>query len=371
MAAEGAVATPITTTAPNWRTGFMSDERLTCLIPTHNRPHFLRRLLRFYSQVPAGYRFLVVDSSRTEHAAENRALIEDFRSDVEVEYLHLDLNFMDKCVRGLESIATPLVVFCADDDLLFPGAVRQCADFIENESGYSAAMGRTVQLDPSPRRWQGNGLRVLRGYSIEQDLPLERCRQMADSMFSSFYAVYRTESLLHNFRITATHTDSQVSLETPEMLLSQLSVMSGRLKVLPLMYSIRERHRTNAGAALRSGVRPEPELYYQQFKECLTAQFQIEGEQRGNAESFIDHSFGFLRSPSLSNRRPSRSAAEHALRVASGIKDRAVDLFWTGQARYCRPVQSRDYMGCESEWHAAIQLIREFPQGMPSDQSVE
>ena len=200
---------------------------------------------------------------------------------------------------------------------------------------------------------------------------MERCRQMADRVFSSFYGVYRTETLLNNFRITAAHTDSKVSLETPEFLLSQLSVMCGCLKVLPVMYSIRERHRSNAGAALRSGVRPEPEPYYQKFKECLTAQFQLVGEDRAEAESFIDHSFGFLRSPSLSNRRPSRSAVEHALRTVSGITDRAVDLFRTDQARYCRSLQNRDYAGCEQAWHAAVQLIRDFPQGMPSEQSIE
>ena len=347
----------------------MSDERLTCLVPTHNRPQYLRRLLQFYSRFSPGFSFLVVDSSNPLAAAENLAVIESWKSAVDVEYRHFDLSFFEKCVRGLEQVQTPFVVFCGDDDLLFPDAVRRCVEFLENQPGYSSAMGRTVQQDVPPALWNGSGLRVLKGYSIEHDRPLDRCRQMIARVFSSFYAVYRTETLLGNFRITAAQTDSRLSLEVPEVLLSQLSVLCGRLKVMPLMYSIRQRHRSNAGRVLRSGVRQQSELFYQRFKECLTVQFQHAGIDRADAQRFIDDSLGFLRDPNLANRRPRRSAFERARQVVSGIADRAVDLFWTDRARYCRPLRASDFAGCEPEWHAAVQLIRDFPQGIPSDHS--
>ena len=347
----------------------MSDERLTCLVPTHNRPQFLRRLLQFYSRFSPGFSFLVVDSSNPLIAAENLAVVESWKSEVDVEYRHFDLNIIDKCVRGLEFVRTPFVVFCADDDLLFPNAVRKCVEFLANEPRYSSAMGRTVQLNTTPALWHGNGLRVLRGYSIEHDQPLERCRQMVARVFSSYYAVYRTETLLGNFRVTAAHTDSRLTLEVPEVLLSQLSVLCGRLKVLPLMYSIRERHRSNAGHALRSGVRQQSELFYQRFKECLTNQFQHAGIDRSEAERFINDSLGFLRDPNLANRRPRRSAIELVRQVVYGITDRAVDFFWKDRARYCRPLQVSDFAGCEQVWHAAVQLIRDFPQGISSDHS--
>ena len=347
----------------------MSNERLTCLVPTHNRPQFLRRLLQFYSRFAPGFSFLVVDSSSPPVAAENLAIIESWKSEVDVEYRHFDLSFIDKCVRGLEQVRTPFVVFCADDDILFPDTTRQCVDFLANKPGYSSAMGRTVQLDTTPALWHGSGLRVLKGYSIEHDRPLDRCRQMITRVFSSFYAVYRTETLLDNFRVTAAHTDSRLSLEIPEVLLSQLSVLCGRLKVLPLMYSIRERHHSNAGRALRSGVRQQSELFYQRFKECLTDQFQHVGIDRSEAERFINHSLGFLRDPNLANRRPRRSAVELARQVVYGIADRVVDFFWKDRARYCRPLQASDIAGCEQVWHAAVQLIRDFPEGAPSDHS--
>ena len=42
----------------------MTNDSLTCVVPTHNRPHFLRRLLHLYSQFSPGFPFLVVDSSK-------------------------------------------------------------------------------------------------------------------------------------------------------------------------------------------------------------------------------------------------------------------------------------------------------------------
>ena len=182
----------------------MCSERLTCLVPTHNRPHFLRRLLKFYAQFPPGYSFLIVDSSEPFAAAENRAAIAIARRDLQIEYRYFDSGFNDKCVCGLELVQTPCVVLCADDDLLFPDAARHCATFLESEPGYASAMGRTVQLDVNLPQWCCT---ILKGYSIEDDEPLQRCRRMASVWFTNFYAVYRTETLRDNFRIVAANAD--------------------------------------------------------------------------------------------------------------------------------------------------------------------
>jgi len=347
----------------------MSDERLTCLVPTHNRPQFLRRLLQFYSQFPPDFSFLVVDSSNPSVAAENLDVIESWKSAVSVEYRHFDSNFIDKCVRGLEQVRTSFVAFCGDDDLLFPNAVQQCVEFLGNAAGYSAAMGRTVQLSPTRPAWRGRVLQVLKGYSIEHDRPLDRCRQMATQLFSSFYAVYRTETLLDNFQITAANSDSQLTLLAPEMLLSQLSVLRGRIKVLPVMYSIRERHETNAGFSVRTGVQPKAEPLYQRFRKCLADQLIQAGIDRAESERFIDDKFGFLRDPRFGSRRRRRSIIQTVRQLFHGIAERAVDHFWTDRARHSRGLQASDVAGCEPVWNAAVQLIREFPLGISAGDS--
>lgn len=347
----------------------MSHERLTCVVPTHNRPHFLRRLLRFYGQFPPGFSFLVVDSSEPSAAAENLTAIQGSQRELDIEYRHLNLSFNDKCIRGLELVQTLFVVICADDDLLFPDAVWRCVEFLENEPGYASAMGRTAQLDAKLPRWCCT---ILKGYSIEDDEPLQRCRRMASLWFTNFYAVYRTETLRANFEITAANTDSRQSVHMPEMLMSQLSVLRGRVKVLPLMYSLLERHDTNTSGSHQIRVRLQAELHYQRFRKCLADQCEQAGISRADAERFIDDSYGFFRDTNLANRRRPRSTVERMRRFLRQITSLTLDFLGRdekGGSAVSRLVRSRDLVGCEPIWHAAVQLISDFPQGIPSDHS--
>ena len=54
----------------------MTTSAITCLVPTHNRPQFLRRLLKFYGQFPPSFAISVVDSSCPDTAAQNVAAIQ-------------------------------------------------------------------------------------------------------------------------------------------------------------------------------------------------------------------------------------------------------------------------------------------------------
>ncbi len=344
----------------------MPCERLTCLVPTHNRPHFLRRLLKFYSQFPPGFRFLVVDSSNSLAAAENREVIERVRGVLDIDYQHVALSILDKCVQGLEQIQSPFVVLCADDDFLFSDAVWRCVEVLRSEPGVASAMGRTAMINANhPRRWSV----VLKGYSIEDDRPLDRCRRMAREWFSNFYAVHRTETLLDNFRVAVANTDFQQSTQLSETLLTQLSVLRGQVKVLPLMYSLREQHRANTGTARRNLRLPHAEMHYQRFRRGLIEQFERAGVDRADVERFIEDSYGQCRDPDPAKWRRRRSSVEVIRKLSRAITDRVADTIWTGCTRHRRLVRASDFAGCESMWHAASELIRAFPDGIATEPS--
>ena len=345
----------------------MTHDRLTCVVPTHNRPHFLRRLLHFYSQFPPGFPFLIVDSSNLVAAAENREVVQGVHGKLDIDYQHFDLNIMDKCVQGLARVRSPFVVFCADDDYLFSNAVWRCADFLMNQPAFASVMGRTAMLNVNHSHGR---CRILKGYSIDDSQPFDRCRQMAAQWFSNAYAVYRTEDLHDIFRITAANTNSGLTYHLPEVLASQLSVLRGRVKVLPLMYSLRERHDANVGGGMRSGVRPQAEQSYQQFRECLIDQFSQAGIDHTDAGLFIDRTFGFYRDPNLAVRFRRRTAIESIRHFFGGISERAVDYFSTDRTRHRRSIRASDLVGCEPIWNAAVQLIKDFPKGIPSEHSM-
>jgi len=345
----------------------MSQNQITCLIPTHNRPHFLRRLLTFYLQFPLGDPFLIVDSSDPSSAAENLDVIGEVRNGLEIQYLHTKLPFIDKCAEGLRRVSTPFVVLCADDDFLFPNSVWQCQKFLQDNAKYASVIGRTVSIDTTIPLWRRKA-KVLKGYSLEHDQPLDRCRQMAANYCSNFYAVYRTETLLNNFLITLSNSDSSLSFPLPEMSIRNLSLLSGRVKVLPVMHSLWQRHGGNAGANLAPEL-PQAESHFERVKESLVQEYVKAGADRIAVECLLEDCFGHFRHCLSIDWKRRRSAVEWIQHAFFGIVERAVDFVNTDRTRHSRSVRSSDFAGDELIWHAAMNLIRDFPSGIPADQS--
>lgn len=344
----------------------MLDATLTILVPTHDRPQFLRRLLKFYSQCRPKFFFMVVDSSQSVFAEENRQIVDGVSDRLNIVYRHNPLSFFEKISSELGRVTTPFVALCADDDCLLPETVVSCVEYLATKSGYSSVLGHKAQLNTTIHRWPSH-LKILKGYSIERDSILERCRMMATRWYSNFYAVHHTTTLQRNFQIVAANSSSRSLPQLPEMLMSQLSVICGRIKVLPAMYSISQRHESNCTNTVARCLQPNPEQYYEQFQTCLIHQLLASGIAPASSEALVEEWFGHFRHPNFATRRKPLSTAAHINRAVRGLIERLEDFLWTDQVRHCRGVRSRDLVGCQSSWHAAVKIIREFPHGIPDE----
>ena len=347
----------------NSRTIPMHDNRLTCLVPTHNRPQFLRRLMRFFVQVQPQFLIRIIDSSEGSAATENRSIVDDVSHQLQVDYQNIAQPFYEKISTGLASVTSPFVAMCADDDCLFPETVTRSVDFLEHEPTYESAMGHKAQLNTTKKFWPGS-LKVLKGYSIDSESVLDRCRLMATQWYSNFYAVYRTPTLLHHFRIVSANSSPKSLPQLPEMLMSQFSVLRGRAKVLPMMYSIWQRHETNWTNMVAKALQSQPELHYEQFRACLLEQMQLAGIDRAEAERLIGDWYGHYRFPEMAKLKRRLSVGEQLSRSVRGFAERFEDFVRPDQVRHCRSVRSRDLVGCQSSWQAAVNVIREYPQGI-------
>jgi glycosyltransferase domain-containing protein len=336
---------------------------VTCLVPTHNRANFLRRWFRFYRQFPPGFQLLVADSSRPEAAAENREIVAHEAGLMAARIQHFDLNLIGKILRALEQVETPFVNLCADDDLILPEAVRRSAEFLAANLGYVSAQGRTAKIYPR-RRWFG--CERLKGYSIEDAVALTRCRRLAGNFFTNFYAVYRTETLRELFRLTAEHTDSSVTYALAEMLLSQLSAARGRLKVLPCMHLLLERHPAMAGVQCRGQVWEDVQAQYARFRTCLVAELVRAGTAPEAAGAYVDEQYVHYRDPNLLHRLRRRSPAEQLRHWSRSARERCEDHFHPVDVRHKRPVRALDIAGAETQWLAAVALMRAHPDGLPA-----
>lgn len=337
------------------------DHRLTFLIPTHNRPHFLRRLFEFYSQFPPDANFVVVDSSSSELAAKNRDVIANAQRMLSVTYQHLDFDFVTKCARVMKTISSPFLVCCADDDVVFPQAVDRAVEFLTKHPDYAVATGADVLMNVSK---PGNPCHVGSGYSIVDDNVLRRCRHMADCWFTTFYGVYRTETLRHHFQIAAENLDSQWSYFFPEMLLSQLCVIRGKVHVSPQLFALREAHQSNAGRTHRPLDAAIAESQFQSFRLAITTELQAQGIAARIANMFVERWYGHLRFHAVRDLSWLRRSELRFQRFVQRTKRQVLNLIRTDGVITKRPLADEIVVGQQAEWSEATRLMSTFPNGL-------
>ncbi|TWU16530.1 TIGR00180 family glycosyltransferase [Allorhodopirellula heiligendammensis] len=263
----------------------MTPGTLTLLTPTHNRPPFLRRMIRFFSQIELAFPIVIVDSSDSEHAAQNRRICEDAANTLNVLYRHHGLPFDLKCYQGLSEVETPYVSFCADDDFQFPAVVQQCVEFLIQNDDYSVAQGRVIHASNSRTAHDSIfDCHLLDAYDIQDSDAAERFRQIATRTFSTFYGVYRTPQLTNSFAEVVEYTDYQQGRVFTEAFLLALSVISGKVKVLPGVQYLQETHGNNESRVV-------PRVADKQSTNALARRYEI-GLQNHLLESSgqpIDH----------------------------------------------------------------------------------
>lgn len=117
----------------------MTLQNVTVIIPAHNRPERLRRLLDYYSRTDI--KILVPDSSDQPFA--------DAEKYPDVTYLHRPkLHFLLKLREVLPMICTPYVLYCADDDFTVPSGIARMTAFLDAHPDYSTAQGHYLTFTP-------------------------------------------------------------------------------------------------------------------------------------------------------------------------------------------------------------------------------
>lgn len=121
---------------------------VTLIIPTYNRPDFLKRLLNYYNSFRFENRIIIADSSKPLNKKLNKKVIRFFPS---LDILYLD-NFPPtlvshhKFAKIVEKVKTKYCVFCADDDFITPNGIKEAVYFLEHHPDYSCAHGSYISF---------------------------------------------------------------------------------------------------------------------------------------------------------------------------------------------------------------------------------
>jgi glycosyltransferase domain-containing protein len=342
-------------------------ERLTLIIPTHDRPAFLRRLLCFLEQMRDGSQIQILDSSSPDLRRRNEAAIADYPS-LRIHYRHLDAGMISKCRTLMEEdIATPYCVYCADDDFLMPDSVLGSLEFLERSPDYSCAQGTMVSLCTG----KNNKCYALPCYSLDSDSPFRRFRTLAGNWYSTFYSVYRTPVLTRAWQVADDHSDDRRARIFPEILLSQLSVTQGKVKFLPGIYNLREEHELNESAVTPDISDTEhAEELYQQFREVMSRELaDASGATLDHAGSVVDSCYGYLRDGGIERAQKKRTVPYRLKREARRYYRRLMSALRSDRILQRRQLRSTDSLCRNSAFLQARELMVRFPNGIESETS--
>lgn len=250
--------------------------KCTIIIPTYNRPDYLKRLLSYYDSYNIECKIIIADSSSEDNKIENERISSHFSN---LNILHVadypdTISPKNKFCDILNYVNSEYALFCADDDFITPNGIRLSIDFLDDNSDYSVAHG--VSFSFKIKQKTGN---MCKSIWNTRDLPISVTSSDSKSRiyhymkyFSSnpiFYSVYRTDFLKIIFEETIKYTDDWL---LGEQLLIFLVLIHGKSKCLDIPYCARNTSLDSHGTPSMHGhVNDEAiEEKLTKFKICLT-----------------------------------------------------------------------------------------------------
>ncbi|MFC1735410.1 TIGR00180 family glycosyltransferase [Candidatus Hydrogenedentota bacterium] len=225
----------------------------TIVIPTYNRPQYLRRTLRYYEAMGCPYPIVVGDSSADESLDTNRETISSLQTSLSIEHLEFKstTEFFEKLALIFERLDGDYALMCADDDFVTPTGIGECVTFLDAHPDFSVAHGyaAVVGVKPEsscPSRPCAHAHQYVQR-TVDRETGAARLMDHLANYSTTFYSVHRLKDIARNWRISFENT---TDLRFGELLPSCLSVIQGKVKCLDILYMVRQ---TNPDSTSKKG----------------------------------------------------------------------------------------------------------------------
>ncbi|MBI4620265.1 MAG: TIGR00180 family glycosyltransferase [Desulfobacterales bacterium] len=278
----------------------MSHE-YSIVVPTYNRPHFLKRLLLYYQEQKFPYAIVVADSSFAPSCEENRNVVASLCNTLNVHYqmYRTDISVPLKIAQALDTVNSKYAVICADDDFILPQAIELCVCFLEANPDYSIAHGHALRFFSytSANRDAHHSLRIETYPQCILDFndPRLRLQKHLKGYTATFYSVHRRSDLIHNMQVCH---DKTADIRFGELLPSCLSLIQGKAKRLDILYMVRQViPDSSAGKGKRLSwldllISDDFSQRYTQFRNCLVEELEnVMDLPVTEAKNEVNHAF--------------------------------------------------------------------------------
>lgn len=206
----------------------------TLIIPTYNRPDYLKRNLYFLERNNFKYPILVADSSSKEIQAINKKNIKKINLNVVYKEHHEEIKVRDKWIEALECANSEYVALCPDDDLILPSSIDRCLSFLQENPDFSGCQGLSLNFLEDGSNIHINKIEYcLPG--ITHDDPLTRLIHSLTHYESNVYGLYR-RNVLKDACVESSSISSYLFLE---LFVCSALILSGKVQRLKIISCLR------------------------------------------------------------------------------------------------------------------------------------
>ena len=120
--------------------------KVAILIPTLNRPEFVKRTVLYYDSLKSNHPIYIGDASDTEISRSTLSFLKGINN-VCVKYFHWKGLGTAQTLGRLVDEASVESDYCTlhgDDDYFIPSSLTECAEFLSKNPDYRTAQGRAV-----------------------------------------------------------------------------------------------------------------------------------------------------------------------------------------------------------------------------------
>ena len=117
---------------------------LSLVIPTFQRPSYLKRKLFHLKLQSCNFKILILDTSAGRFLNQNKKTIKFYSSKLDINYYVISpnhFNFPKKIYHALTLVKTKYSVLTFDDDYVNILTLQDCVSFLENNTEFVAANG--------------------------------------------------------------------------------------------------------------------------------------------------------------------------------------------------------------------------------------
>ncbi len=222
------------------------QNKFTFLIPTHNRPLFLRRLLSYLNHKTSPYPIVLADSSDNKYHHDIKKLSREYNKlKIDHQCYSSNIHFTQKLIHSLQKISSNYVVICADDDFINPDNIEPCTQFLDQNPDYSIAHGNAISFRKDSKNNIGfkYNVGIYPQCDIDDNDPSTRLDKHLSSYMPTFYSVQRKDDLQSSLELAYSNSEDY---RFSEVLQSCLAIIKGKAKRFNTLHSVREGHIDNA-----------------------------------------------------------------------------------------------------------------------------